>query len=108
GNAGWINASRPSRRLLRGLLRMTTVFHAIKNPVILRSAPGINPGARLEGRRVRDAAITRASRKARGGAGPGKGGEALLRRHAVRYRFLGVFVTQFVEAEPTAFRNLDA
>src|SRR5258705_3465992 len=33
-----------------------------------------------------------------GGAGPGEGGEALLRRHAVRDRLLGVFVAQFVEA----------
>src|SRR5579863_10375510 len=52
GDAGWINTVRPSRRLLRSLLRMTTVFYAIQNLVILRSARR----ARLEGRAIGDAA----------------------------------------------------
>ncbi len=48
---GWVEIVRPSRRRLRQLLRMTIVFYAIKDFVILRSGPA-TAGARLEGRRT--------------------------------------------------------
>jgi hypothetical protein len=58
---GWIEIVRPSRRRLCRLLRMTVVFYAIRNLVILRSAPFETPPAaapqdklaRLEGRKTR-------------------------------------------------------
>src|SRR5204863_2017311 len=45
---GWITILRPSRRLLRSLLRMTIVLYAIRNLVILRSTRRV----RLEGRKA--------------------------------------------------------
>src|SRR5215470_12194801 len=47
-------------------------------------------------------------RKALGGALPGELFEALLRRHPLRNRLLGVFVTQFIEIEPAALCNFEA
>src|SRR5215469_18792869 len=39
---------------------------------------------------------------------PGQFFEALLRRHPLRDRLLGVFVTQFIEIEPAALCNFEA
>jgi hypothetical protein len=41
------------------------------------------------------------------GASPGQLRQALLRCHAVRHRFLGIFVTQFVKAETAAFDDVE-
>ncbi len=62
---------------------------------------------RLEGRTAGNAARVGNRGKPLGGAGPGERGEALLRRHAVGDRLLGVFVAQFVEAEMAACDNFE-
>jgi len=46
-------------------------------------------------------------RKPFGGTLPGELGQALLRRHPLRDRLLGIFVAQFVEAEPTALDDFE-
>src|SRR5207244_5365723 len=52
---GWIRPVRPSRRPLRGLLRMRFFFNAIKDVLMLRSAQR----ARLEARRMLMQALPR-------------------------------------------------
>src|SRR5438477_5465218 len=101
----WIGVVRPSRRglMLRPLLRMTTVFYAIKNPVILRRPRS----GRLEGRTVIDAAIMGGG-ELLSRTSPRQFGEPLLRRRAGGDRLLGVFVLQFLEAETAARDDLHA
>src|SRR4051794_16338657 len=82
---------------------MTNAFDALRMSVILRRPRSGSLGSgRLEGPTAGAAA------EPLDGAGPGEGGEALLRGHAVGNGFVGVFVAQLVEAEMSALDDFQA